>query len=79
MASKQIYWGDGTSDVITLTYSGNVGSTQMSVASSPNNFLSQRSKTVALKSAGGVTLGYLTVLQNARSRAYSAAYDAAYT
>jgi hypothetical protein len=78
MASKQIYWGDGTSDKITVTYSGDVGSTQMTVAGDPNLFLTSRTKTIALKSTGGATLGALTVSQLPRSRAYSAAYSSAY-
>jgi hypothetical protein len=78
MASKQIYWGDGTSDKVTLTYSGNVGSSQMTVASDPNLFLIYRSKTITLKSSGGATLGYLTVTQMPRERAFSAAYSSAY-
>jgi hypothetical protein len=78
MATKQIYWGDGTSDKITLTYSGDTGSSQMTVASDPNMFLVERSKTVVLKSTAGATLGTLTVSQEQRSRAFSAAYSSAY-
>ena len=78
MAAVNVYWGDGTSNKITVTYSGNVGSSQMTVASDPNNFITMRTKTITLKSAGGVTLGTLTVTQQPRSRAYSAAYNEAY-
>jgi hypothetical protein len=78
MASKQIYWGDGTSDKITVTYSGNVGSSQMAVASDPNALLTYRTKTIVLKSTGGATLGTLTVSQLPRSRAFSAAYNGSY-
>jgi hypothetical protein len=78
MASKQIYWGDGTSDKITVTYSGNVGSSQMTVASDPNLFLTYRNKTIVLKSTAGATLGTLTVSQLPRSRAFSAAYNGSY-
>jgi hypothetical protein len=74
----QIYWGDGTSDKITCTFSGNVGSSQMSVASDPNKFLTMRTKNIALKSTAGATLGTLTVSQQPRSRAYSIGYDEAY-
>jgi hypothetical protein len=78
MASKQVYWGDGSSDKITVTYSGDVGSGQMTVASDPNLFLTYRTKTIVLKSTGGATLGTLTVSQLPRSRAFSAAYSSAY-
>jgi hypothetical protein len=63
MATKQIYWGDGSSDKIMVTYSGEVGSSQMAVASDPNNFPEERTKEITLKSAGGVALGTLTVSQ----------------
>jgi hypothetical protein len=78
MLTKQIYWIDGSSDKITITYSGIAGSSKMTVASDPNKFLTVRSKTISLKSTGGATLGTLTVSQQSRSRAYSAAYSAAY-
>jgi hypothetical protein len=78
MATKQIYWGDGSSDQITITYTGEVGSSQMTVASDPNIFLTERTKTISLKSAGGIVLGTLTVSQQPRTRAYSSAYSAAY-
>ncbi|MDR2449789.1 MAG: hypothetical protein LBD52_07510 [Prevotellaceae bacterium] len=78
MATAQIYWGDGTSDKITVTFSGNVGSSQMTVACDPNNFLTARIKNIVLKSTGGATLGMLTVSQQPRSRAYSIGYDEAY-
>lgn len=70
-------WGDGTSDVITVTYSGAVGSGPMSVKSDPNISLTQRIKTIALKT-NGVTRATLTVSQKARQRAYSVAYDNSY-
>jgi hypothetical protein len=50
----------------------------MTVASDPNIFLTPRSKTITLKSTGGASLGTLTVSQQPRSRAYSAAYSDAY-
>lgn len=78
MAVATIYWGDGTSDVITVTYTGSVGSSQMVVASSPNKSVNERSKTIKLKTAGGMLMGTLSVTQNSRSRAYKAAYSPAY-
>jgi hypothetical protein len=78
MATEQIYWGDGTSDTITLTFSGDVGSSQMTVACDPNIFLTARTKSISLKSTGGVLLGTLTVSQQPSSRAYSAAFSAAF-
>jgi hypothetical protein len=78
MASKQIYWGDGTSDKITVTYSGDVGSSQAIVTGDPNLLLTSRTKTIVLKSTGGDTLGILIVSQLPRSRAFSAAYNGSY-
>jgi hypothetical protein len=78
MATVNVYWGDGTSDKITCTFSGDVGSSQMTVASDPNKFLIYRMKNISLKSTGGALLGILTVTQMPRSRAFSAAYSAAY-
>ena len=63
MASKQIYWGDGTDDVFTLTFTGTAGESSMSVLSAPNLKAAARSKTVALKDGGGVQLASLTVVQ----------------
>jgi hypothetical protein len=75
MAAVNIYWGDGTSDVITVNYTGNVGSSQMTVASSPNVLLAARSKTITLKSAAGDLLASLTVTQQPRDREYGADYN----
>jgi hypothetical protein len=77
MAAVSIAWGDGTSDVITVNYSGMSGSSQMTVASDPNKTVNARTKVVNLK-VGSTTIATLTVKQNARSRAYSAAYGSAY-
>ena len=74
MAQKTIMWGDGTADTLTVTYSGTVGSSTVSVESVPNITFSERTKVISLK-AGGVTLATLTVTQKAHSRSYSAAYD----
>jgi hypothetical protein len=78
MAAVNVYWGDGTSDKITVTFSGSVGSSQMTVACDPNKSLTGRTKDVKLKSTAGATLGYLRVFQYPRSRAYSIGYDEAY-
>jgi hypothetical protein len=75
MATTTIGWGDGTSDVITVTYTGAVGGSSPSVSSSPNNTLSGRSKTIKFKSTGGVQLATLTITQNMRSREFNADFN----
>lgn len=77
MATKTIMWGDGSTDTITVTYTGATGSSSLSVASAPNRSSTSRTKTVALQSEGG-TLATLTVSQKARSRAYSMSYHESY-
>lgn len=77
MATKTIMWGDGTSDKITVTYSGSVGSGDMIVMSDPNPTLSSRHATIKLKINGG-TIGTLLVDQKAGSRSFSVAYCKAY-
>lgn len=77
MATKTIMWGDGTSDKITVTYSGSVGSGDMIVMSDPNPTLSSRHATIELKINGG-TVGTLLVDQEAGSRSFSVAYSIAY-
>lgn len=75
MATKTIGWGDGTSDVITVTYNGATGTSTPTVSSSPNNTLSQRSKTIYFKSTGGVQLATLKVTQQERSREFNADFN----
>ncbi len=77
MAAKTIMWGDGTTDKITVTYSGAVGSSSVSVVSDPNRTLSERTKIISLK-INGATKGTLKVTQKARMRAYSKAYEKSY-
>ncbi len=77
MAVASIAWEDGTSDNISVTYSGTSGSSQMTISSDPNKTVNQRTKVINLK-VGVATLATLTVRQNARSRAYSIAYNSAY-
>ena len=79
MTITTIYWGDGTSDVITVTFTGDVGSSQMAVASDPNRYPVQRQKVIKLKSTGGVQLGTLTVTQQAYSRSYTIEYANEYS
>jgi hypothetical protein len=78
MVTTQTYWGDGTTDVITLTYSGEIGMSKLTLSSNPNISLSERTKTIFLKTPGGTTINSLTVKQEGRTRAYSRAYSRAY-
>lgn len=77
MATKTIMWGDGTSDQITVTYSGGVGTSDLIVESDRNSTLSQRKKTIRLKINGAV-MGTISVTQPPGARAYSDAYTPAY-
>jgi hypothetical protein len=73
-----IFWGDGTSDKLYLTYSGDVGSNQLIVASDSNMTLSERQQMLNFKTQGGQQLAVLTVAQQARSRAFSAGFDSGF-
>ena len=75
MATATVYWGDGTSDVITVTYSGAVGGSQLTVASAPNRTLASRSRNILLRNAAGVQLATLTVTQQVRAREYNNDYN----
>ncbi|MDR3133034.1 MAG: hypothetical protein LBU42_03300 [Prevotellaceae bacterium] len=75
MANATVYWGDGTSDAITVTYSGTVGDAMMMVDSEPNNTLAARSRTLRLRNSAGVQMATLTVTQQVRAREYSADYN----
>lgn len=77
MVTKTIMWGDGTTDKITITYSGAVGSSLMSVLSDPNKTSSQRTKTISLKINGDIK-DTIKVTQKPRTRAYSKAYEKSY-
>lgn len=77
MTTKAIMWGDGTTDKITVTFSGSVGNSNMLVASDHNLTLSSRSATIKLK-IHGATVGTLTVEQKAGGKSYSVAFSAAY-
>lgn len=70
-----VYWGDGTSDTITVSSSGAVGSSQMTVASAPNRTLATRSRTILLRDAAGAQLATLTVTQQIRNRDYNPDYN----
>lgn len=76
MTEKALYWGDGTSDTIIVSFSGDVGSSQMMVASTPNYTVSGRTVTIKMKTIGGTLLGTLTVTQEARSSDFSADFNA---
>lgn len=77
MATKTIMWGDGTSDQITVTYSGAVGHSDLIVASNHNSTFSTRKKTIQLK-INGATMGTISVTQKPGTRGYSVAYSPAY-
>lgn len=74
MATKTIAWGDGTADKITVTYTGNVGSTTMTVATDRNQTTKQRRRVIQLKATTGVVLASLTVEQKPRTRAFTISY-----
>lgn len=78
MPTANIAWGDGTGDVITVEYSGEVGSSDMTVASTPNKTLNSRNQTITLKDYTGVVRATLIVTQKPRSRAYSIDYNNSY-
>jgi hypothetical protein len=63
MVTAQIPWGDGTSDMLVVTFSGNVGVEEIVVSSAPNNTTGTRTKKLTFKSQGGTMLAELTVTQ----------------
>lgn len=78
MATKTIAWGDGTADKITVTYTGNVGRTTLTVAADPNKTTKQRRRVIQLKATTGVVLASLTVDQKPRARAFKVSYKSDY-
>ena len=63
MVTKQIYWDDGTTDQITITFSGTEGESQMLVASDPNISAETRSKTITVKTDDSTMTVMLEVTQ----------------
>ena len=63
MVTKQIYWGDGTSDQITLTFSGIPGESFVTVSSDPNISADARSKNLTVKTDDGATTVLLELTQ----------------
>lgn len=78
MATITTPWGDGTADKITVTYTGNVGSTTLTVATDRNKTAKQRQRVIQLKATTGVVLASLTVEQKPRTRAFKASYKSDY-
>jgi hypothetical protein len=73
-----IYWGDGTSDMLYIDYSGDVGSSQPTVASDPNPFNEERTKSIYFKDGSGSVLNTLTVTQAPRTGDYNDDYNLDY-
>ncbi|MDL2290386.1 hypothetical protein LJB95_03180 [Paludibacteraceae bacterium OttesenSCG-928-F17] len=78
MAAKTIYWGDGTTDKITVQYTGTGGVSNLLISSDPNNSINTRSKRITVKSADGSIARQITITQKGRKRAYSKAYNKNY-
>lgn len=70
-------WGDGTTDKITVTFSGAVGGSDMVIVSDPNHTLSIRHTTIKLK-IDGATVGTISVEQKAGGKSFSLSYNVAY-
>ncbi len=71
-------WGDGTADVIYITYMGGVGSTVMTIVADRNKTIEQRRRVIQLKATTGVVLATLIVTQKSRSRAFVVSYNKSY-
>lgn len=74
MATITTAWGDGTADVIRVTYTGNVGDTTMNIAGDANKTNRQRQRVLKIQATNGVTLETLTVEQKPRARAFTVSY-----
>ncbi|MCD8173815.1 MAG: hypothetical protein LUD76_10245 [Alistipes sp.] len=77
MATATIYWGDGTSDKLTVVYTGS-GSGTITVSSDPNTSAHTRTKTLTVRTANGSIARSITVTQQGRKRSYSPAYHDKY-
>jgi hypothetical protein len=65
-----LYWGDGTSDKLYLTYSGATGNSNMTVASDPNFTANERTREITLAGTiGGQAV--LTITQEAFARDFN--------
>lgn len=71
-------WGDGTADVICITYTGSIGITAMTIGADQNKTIKQRRRVIQLKATTGVVLATLTVTQKPRSRAFVISYNKSY-
>lgn len=78
MATITTAWGDGTADVIRITYTGSVGKTTMNIAGDRNKTTKQRKRVLKLQSIPGLTLGTLIVTQKPRARAFKISYKPDY-
>lgn len=74
MATVTTPWGDGTADVIRITYAGSVGITTVNIAANRNQTIKQRRRVIQLKATTGVILASLTILQKPRTRAFTISY-----
>jgi hypothetical protein len=69
MAAISIYWGDGTGDLLTATYTGTPGASSLTLSSPPNGAPVSRSATLTLANTVGSNSATLTVTQEAMSDA----------
>lgn len=65
MPIYNIDWEDGTSDKITINYSGEAGNSLMTITSDPNMLDQERTKSVSIKDESGELFVVLTVKQEA--------------
>lgn len=78
MASKAIPWGDGSGDALTVTFSGNEGTSTLAVSSDANRTQVRRTITLRLYDGAGTLLAEVPVSQEAATRSYSGAYSRGY-
>jgi len=72
--TKTIPWNDGTSDVITVTYSG-IGSEDVVVSSDYNYSSSERSKTITFETLSGSITADLVITQKGDIRVFDDTFD----
>lgn len=75
---KMIYWGVDSPDKLTLSYSGEVGSSVLTVTSDPNSGLSEREIVIEFTDVDGGKLGSLRITQEPRTRSYGVSFRAEY-
>jgi len=80
MATMTLGWGDGTGEVITLTYTDLSGNQTVGVSSPPQKLVSSRTRTITFATTVGNNpkTQAITVNQSGRQRAFSSGFSSGF-